>query len=119
MNLAKRVLSVYREWRPRFPQGSVVWADLVGLPPSAGWKSDQDVIGISLLCPDGAELMACVIVNPSQKEIIWHPRFSGSVRIKDEFNDKQWLIQNNSAHDGVALDSTSSQGYLFSAIPII
>lgn len=119
MNLAKRVLSVYREWRPRFPQGSVVWADLVGLPPSVGWKSDQDVIGISLLCPDGAELMACVILNPLQKEIIWHPRFSGSVRIKDEFNDNQWLIQNNSAHDGVTLDSTSSQGYLFSAIPII
>jgi alpha-galactosidase len=119
MDLAKRVMSVYRTWRPMFPNGSVRWSALSGWKPDARWRADQEVLAISFVDETGSELMACVISAPlAKKQILWHPIHKGGLKVVNEFTGESKIYNETEVRAGLPIATHCADGHLFSAIPI-
>jgi alpha-galactosidase len=118
LNLAKKVMEVYRTWRPLFPDGAVGWASISGWSPDARWRADQEVLAISFVHETGRELMACVISEPLAKsEILWHPVHQGSLKVVNEFTGESKVYSEAEVRAGLPIAANSADGHLFSAVP--
>ena len=116
--LAKRVMNVYRAWRPLFPTGSVRWASLSGWQADSRWRADQEVLPISFLHESGKELMACVVTNAlEQREIRWHPAYKGAMVITNEFTGERRDYDESEIAAGIAISTDVAEGHLFAAVP--
>ena len=116
--LAKRVMNVYRAWRPLFPTGSVRWASLSGWQADSRWRADQEVLPISFLHESGKELMACVVTNAlEQREIRWHPAYKGAMVITNEFTGERRDYDESEIATGIAISTDVAEGHLFAAVP--
>lgn len=118
LDLAKKVISVYRVWRPLFPEGSVTWSTISGWEPDDRWRADQEVLAISFVHPLGKELMACVLSKAlPDTQLRWFPKHAGAVTIRNEFSGESTSYTHQQASEGILLDTQIGQGYLFSATP--
>ena len=119
LSLAKRVMSVYRSWRPMFPNGSVRWTQLSGWQADSRWRADQEVLAISFVHESGSELMACVVTQQLENpEFRWHPVLKGALRITDEFTGESRDYDESKVVAGIAISAASADGHLFSAVAI-
>ena len=118
--LAKRVMNVYRAWRPMFPTGSVRWASLGGWQADSRWRADQEVLPISFVHESGKELMACVVTESlKQDEIRWHPAYKGAMTITNEFTGESRDYDESEIAAGIAIAADTADGHLFAAVPKI
>jgi hypothetical protein len=118
--LAKRVMNVYRAWRPMFPTGSVRWASLSGWQADSRWRADQEVLPISFVDESGKELMACVVTESlKQAEIRWHPAYKGAMTITNEFTGESRDYDESEIAAGIAIATETADGHLFAAVPKI
>lgn len=118
LELTKKVISVYRGWRPMFPEGSVTWSTISGWEPDSRWRADQEVLALSFVHPSGKELMACVVSEPLAGTLLkWFPKHLGAVTIRNEFSGESTSYTQQQVGEGIVLDTESAQGHLFSATP--
>ena len=116
--LAKRVMNVYRAWRPMFPTGSVRWASVSGWQADSRWRADQEVLPISFIHESGKELMACVVTNAlEQREIRWHPAYKGAMVITNEFTGESRDYDESEIAAGITIPTDFAEGHLFAAVP--
>lgn len=119
LELAKKVMGVYRSWRTMFPEGSVDWSDVSGWTPDERWRADQEVLAISFLHESGKELIAVVISDAVEGgEIRIHPTHQGAMKITDLFSGEEISFSAEQLKTGILIPATFAEGYLFSAEPI-